>query len=122
MQRQFIHPAGAKRVDALVGPYVGSIAPVLAKFEAVDVRCDPLFEGEDQFVPGAIEGANSAVILDPDNQILELAEHVVGRRQHLAPVAPVHTYEVYRAVDAYLRQTLERRAEKGRELRRSHFA
>src|SRR5215217_7473386 len=107
------------RLDALVGPHVGSIAPVLAKFEAVDVRRGPLLEGEDQFVSGSIEGAHSAVILDPDNQILELAEHVVGCRQHLARVAPVHAYEVYRAVDAYLRQTLERRAEKGRELRRS---
>src|SRR5215213_389524 len=77
MQRQFIHPAAAKRVDALVGPHVGSIAPVLAKFEAVDVRRGPLLEGEDQFVSGSIEGAHSAVILDPDNQVLELAEHVV---------------------------------------------
>src|SRR5215204_6247273 len=90
MQRQFIHPAAAKRVDALVGPYVGSIAPVLAKFEAVDVRRGPLFEGEDQFVPGAIEGAHSAVILDPDNQVLELAEHVVGCRQHLARRQSMH--------------------------------
>src|SRR5215208_2835271 len=122
MQRQFIHPAAAKRVDALVGPHVGSIAPVLAKFEAVDVRRGPLLEGEDQFVPGSIEGAHSAVILDPDNQILELAEHVVGCRQHLARVAPIHAYEVYRAVDAYLRVSLERRAEKRRKLRRSHLA
>src|SRR5215217_5382122 len=88
MQRQFIHPAAAKRVNALVGPHVGSIAPVLAKFEAVDVRRGPLLEGEDQFVSGSIEGAHSAIILDPDNQVLELAEHVVGCRQHLARVAP----------------------------------
>src|SRR5215203_2298886 len=48
---------------------------------------------------------HSAIILDPDNQVLELAEHVVGCRQHLARVAPIHAYEVYRAVDTYLRET-----------------
>ena len=53
-------------------PDVGAVAAVLAELEAVDVRRRAVLEDEDQLMPGAVEGPHAAVVLGPDDQVLEL--------------------------------------------------
>ena len=67
---------------------------------------------------GAVEGAHAAVVLGPDDQVLELGVDLVARRQHLGHVPPVHADEVDRAVDAHLDEAIEGGAQELGELGR----
>jgi hypothetical protein len=86
MERKLVK---STRLDAAIFPDVGTVAPVLAKLETVDVWGRAVLEGENQFVPGAIEGSHAAVALRPNDQVLEL--RVVRRTgfKHLAHVPPM---------------------------------
>jgi len=43
---------------------------MLAELEDVDMGRRPVLEGEDQLVPGPIEGAHAAIVLRPDDKVL----------------------------------------------------
>jgi hypothetical protein len=89
VQRKLIEPAGFHCVDAAIFPDVGAVAPVLPKLETVDVRGRAVFEGENQLVPGAVEGSHAAIVLRPNDQVLELGIVRGSGFEHLAHVPPI---------------------------------
>ena len=78
--------AGASSVHAAILPDIGAVAAVLAELEAVDVRRRAVLEGEDQLMPGAIEGAHAAIVLDPDDQVLEFANSCASPAASISPM------------------------------------
>ena len=71
MKSKLFHPTGLEGVDPAILPDIGAVAAMLAELKAVDMRSRAILEGEDQFMPGAIEGPHAAIVLGPDNKILE---------------------------------------------------
>ena len=94
---------------------------MLAKLNGVVMRRRPVLEGENQFVPGAVEGSHAAIVLGPHDQVLEFGEDGACR-DHLAHVAPVHADEVDRAFGAEPDQVLERGPEEAGKLGGAHLA
>src|SRR5262249_891992 len=88
----------------------------------VDVRLRANLEGEDQFVPGTIESSHPAIILDPDDQVLQLRIDAFCCLQDLGHMPPVHADEMDRSIDAVGGEVAKSRSKKGDKLLGAHFA
>ena len=58
-------------VHSPVFPQIGSVPPMTAEFDIIDVRGIPFFEHENQFMLGAVKTAHSPVRLGPNAQIFD---------------------------------------------------
>src|SRR5690349_6162116 len=106
MELELVRPAGSHRVHAAVLPDIGPVSSVLAQLKRVDMRSSAVLEGKHQFVPGAVEGPHAAIVLGPDDEVLEFAVDGAGF-EHLAHMAPVHADVVDRSVAAEPHEVLE---------------
>lgn len=122
MQLQLVHPSRLQRVDPTILPDIGPVATMLAQFERIDVRCGPFLPGKDQFVAGAVEGAHAAIVLGPDDEVLQFVVDGMSSRKYLAHVPPVHAEEVDRAIKAMVSHVPEAVVQEGDELISGHLA
>ena len=95
---------------------------MLTQLKAVDVRSCSMLEDKDEFMALAIESAHAAIVLGPDNQVLEFGLGAVSCRMHLLQMSPVHAYEVDGAINCVLAEVLKRGFERDRKLANGHFA
>ena len=95
---------------------------MLAGLKGVDVRRLTFLEGKDQLMPGAVECAHAAIVFDPDNEVFEFVIDRLTSGHHFGHMAPVHTDEMDRAVDAVLRQVLKSCLQEVNELTPCHLA
>src|SRR5687768_5224868 len=98
MRLEILHPAAPEGVDPGILPNVRPMAPTLTKLEVVYVGTLARFEGEDEFVTGAVEGTHAGIGLCPNNQVFEIGIDSVGGFQKLLYVAPVHANEMDRTI------------------------
>ena len=83
MHCQIIIPVGAETVGARIGPDIGAIAAMLAKFDIIDVGRLAGFIDKEEFMLGPIKGSNAAIGLGPDAEVLELAAGTIPGRIQL---------------------------------------
>ena len=81
-----------------------------------------VLEGENQFVPGAVEGAHTPIVLRPNNEILELGIVRRARFQHLAHVSPIHADKMNRSIDGVGDEIGECSGQEGDEFAARHVA
>ena len=79
-----VEAAGAKRVDAGVGPHVTSIPPVPAELDIVSVRRRAIFVHKYQLVLRAIERTLSTICFVPHNDVDKFVVGCVAGRKELA--------------------------------------
>src|SRR3984893_3320909 len=108
-------------VRARVMPNVAAVAAVLSELNVVPVRRPAVLEQVDQLALAPIQRAHAGVVLDPNAQIFELGINPQRRSQQLVLMAPIHADVMQRAGRAVSNEELQRRAEKARELGRSHL-
>src|SRR5205823_3464728 len=99
-----------------------SIAPMLTKLEAVHVGRRSLLECEDQLMARAVEAAHPAIVLGPDDQVLQRAVNGLPGCKDLDDVAPIHADEVDRTIDTVISEVLEGRFQERGELTARHLA
>lgn len=66
------------------------------------MRPPALLEGTDELVPGPVEGAHAAIVLDPNDQVQQFVVNLSASAQHLADMPPVDALEMDRCIDAEL--------------------
>ena len=62
VQGKFIEATGFEGIDAAILPYVGTVAPMLTKLEAVDMWSRPTLECEYLLVARSVEGAHAEML------------------------------------------------------------
>ena len=110
-----------QRGRVAVRPHVGAVAAMLAQLEGVAVRGGPVLEDKDELVARAIEGAHAAVVLDPNDQVLEFREDNLARGEDLGQVTPVHADVVDRPLDTVRGQGREGLLQKPGERLTAHL-
>src|SRR6267378_8563804 len=78
MQRQQIAflATACKGAGAGIAPNIAAIAAKLAKLDVVAVPLAAAFEDEDKLVLAAVERPHPGIVLDPDNEVFQLAIYV----------------------------------------------
>ena len=90
MDGELVKPAGFKRIHPGIIPNIGSVAPVPAEFDVIDMRHATDFEYGDEFVFGAVKRSHATVVFVPDAQIEKsVIEHAPGGEE-LEQMPPVH--------------------------------
>jgi FAD binding domain len=111
-----------KGAGAGIAPNIAAIAAELAKLDVVAVPLAAAFEDEDKLVLAAVERPHPGIVLDPHNEVFQLAIYVTAGGQQLFDEAPVHAEVVQRAVDTGCGKVPDSLAEKGGEFGPVHFA
>ena len=78
------------RATPRVVPDVAAVAPKLSELNVVAVPVAAVFEDEDKLVLAAVERPHTAIVLDPDAEVLQLAIGAVAGGQQLFEMAPIH--------------------------------
>ena len=81
MQRKLLEPASFSRVYAAILPDIRPVAAVLTEFEAVEVRGNPILEGKDQLMAGAVEGTHTLIPDAPAIRKVALKVRVTNDRR-----------------------------------------
>src|SRR5215472_11608014 len=89
-----------ERVGARIAPYVTAVTAELTKLDVVAMSGMAVLEHEDQLVLAAVKRSHTAVVLRPHAQVLKFGIGLAPGREQLAHVAPVHTDEMERTLDA----------------------
>ncbi len=81
-----------------------------------------LLEGKDELVAGTVEAAHTAIVLSPDDEVLQFIEYRAARILDLAHVTPVHTGKVDGSINGNIRHVCKDCRKKGGELVVTHLA
>src|SRR5205814_1707518 len=81
-------------------PDIAAIAAELSELDIIAMLSAAMFKDKNKLVLAAIERAHSAVVLDPDAEIFQLAVCRSAGDQQLLEMAPIHAHVVQRALDA----------------------
>ena len=122
VQRQVLAPAAGHGVHRRIVPDVGSVAPVAAKLDGVEVRrfADPV--DEDELVLGAVERTHAGVRLVPDAEVELVAVNQPTHGRDVVEVPPVDADEVHGAIARNCGAGAERIGEEATERRFVHLA
>ena len=66
-------PQPGKGVGPRVPPHVAAVAPEPTKLDVVLVAVAAVFEDEDKLMLTAIQRTHTAIVLDPNTEVLQLA-------------------------------------------------
>lgn len=77
------------RIDPAVLPDILAVTTASARSEVVAMGRSTALEDKTPFVAGAIEGSHAAIILRPNDKILELGKLRIASCENLAHVQPV---------------------------------
>ena len=95
---EFVKPAGFKRIHPGIIPNIGSVAPVPAEFDVIDMGHATDFEYGDEFVFGAVKRSHATVVLVPDAQIEKSVIERAPGGEELEQMPPVHANVMQGAV------------------------
>src|SRR5260370_6755490 len=115
-------PGAAERVDAGVIPHIAAVATIAAELDMVLVRVPAVLEDEHELVLAAVERAHAGIVLGPDAQVLQLGIGALAGGEQFAHVAPIHTDEMERPLEAKPGEEPESARQKLGELRLVHLA
>jgi len=71
-----------------------TVSAVLPKLKTVDTRPRSVFEGKDQLMPRTVKASHAAVVLGPNDEVLEPIVDGLARSENLAHMPSIHTDEM----------------------------